>query len=66
MLNWGKGGAEPYVAGAVVTLVWQFIFMKVLMGLDMYRAGVISIVSGIMFFIVAVLVLESSKLKGKL
>jgi len=57
---------EPYAAGAVVTLVWQLIFTKVLVGLDMRTSLVVSVVSGIMFFAVAVLVLESSALKGKL
>ena len=61
-----KKAFEPYAAGSVLTFVWQFIFTKVLLAIDMYTAVIISLVSAIMFFIVAVLVLESSGLKGKL
>jgi len=59
-------GLEKYLSGAGVAFLWQIIFVKAVLALDWYTSLAAAVMTGIIFFIVAVLFLETSALKGNL
>lgn len=59
-----KKGYEPYVTGSILMAAWQLVFLKLLLSFSWEDSIFISIISGLLFFLIAVLVLESSKFKG--
>lgn len=59
--NW-----EPYISGAVVAGVWQLIFINLGMGVAWHDSLFIAFITGMMFFLVSVLMFEVKGLKGKL
>ena len=58
-----KKQLEAYLSGGVVMFVWQVVFLK-LLGIAWFETWVIAVVSALLFFIVSVLMFESSQIKG--
>ena len=57
---------EKYLTGAVVAFLWQTIFVKLVLGQEWQLSATIGLMTGIIFFIIAVLMFEASELKGSL
>jgi len=59
--NW-----EPYLTGSGIMAIWTLIFLKIALGLEWESTLFASIVTGMLYFLVAVLTLETSKMKSGL
>jgi len=59
--NW-----EPYLTGSGIMAAWMLIFLKIALGLEWGSTLFASIVAGMLYFLVAVLTIETSKMKGGL
>ncbi len=59
--NW-----EPYLTGSGIMAVWMLIFLKIALGLEWESTLFASIVAGMLYFLVAVLTIETNKMKGGL
>lgn len=57
---------EKYASGAAIAFLWQIIFVKLILGQEWYLTSIIAAMTAILFFIIAVLMFETSKLKGDL
>jgi len=57
---------EKYLTGSVLAFVWQAIFVKLVLGIEWYSTLIVAVMTAIIFFIVGVLMLETSELKGNL
>lgn len=60
------GGLEKYLSGALLAFVWQVIFVKLVLGQAWSLTAAVAVMTALIFFIIAVLVFETSELKGSL
>jgi len=61
-----KEKLEKYLSGVVLAFIWQTIFVKLILGQEWYLSATIGLMTAIIFFIVSVLIFETSELKGNI
>ena len=59
-----KKDYEPYLIGSFIMALWELIFLKLGIGLSWSDTLFAAVTTGLLFFLIAVLVFESRSMKG--